>query len=233
MGRIEFSVAAGAARPCWPARCHARVLFCPGERRDVQRTARWLFGRKLKLWEYAGLAGAPDAAEVELGILDGELYIRMHDPLTNSYRAVDIVRRGCSALVLVIDAFHILSKGMQRRGLGLCIFSRQLHQAKYLGVKRIETTAGRTGDENGYYTWPRFGFDGPLSAEIKRVLPLRLRYAQSVLDLMGRDEGRLWWKQHGTTIDVAFDVDDSSRCWKTFQRYFREKLKSPLHAGVP
>jgi len=209
----------------WPAAAPIGVRFYPGERRDVQRTARRLFGRTLWLWEYAGLAGAVDDARVELGTLGGGLYLETCDPVAHCYRAVQRVRRVGSGPVLVIEAFCILPRRMRRRGLGLRMLGRQLAFAKRLGVLRIETTAGRRGDENGYYTWPRYGFNGPLPTEIGRILPPRLHHAQSVLDLIQCDYGRHWWSEHGTTLDVAFDLADRSRCWRVFDRYVREKSR--------
>ena len=130
--------------------------------------------------------------------------------------------------MIVKDGFHILLRRMRRKGLGLRIFHRQLENAKALGVSRIETRAGRSNDENGYYTWPRFGFDGPLPEQIVENLPLGLEDARNVLELMGCEKGRLWWKEHGETVDVAFDLTDGSRSWEAFQRYVGNRLCSRL-----
>lgn len=134
-------------------------------------------------------------------------------------------------LVIVKDAFHIHVEDMRRQGLGLRIFHRQLENAKTLGIQRIETIAGRRDGENGYYTWPRFGFDGPLPEEIHEKLPLGLEHARTVLDLIDCEKGRLWWREHGDTIDVAFDVAEGSRSRKVFERYVRNKLKRDFRAA--
>jgi hypothetical protein len=195
-----------------------------GERRDVQQIAWRLFGRLLQQWEYAGLTGAPDDARVEVGTCNGELYLEMSDPIANCYRVHVYVRRAEVALTIEKAGFHIHLRSMQRRGLGMRIFHRQLENAKALGVARIEAVAGRRHDENGYYTWPRFGFDGPLPDEVKRRLPLGIEDADTVLDLMACEKGRLWWRRHGCTIPVAFDLADHGRSHGVFQRYVWEKL---------
>jgi hypothetical protein len=113
----------------------------------------------------------------------------------------------------------------------LGIFYRQLVHAHALGVTRIETHAGRSDHENGYYTWPRFGFDGPLPPSIHTVLPKRLASARSVLDLMECERGREWWRQNGTSIRLAFEVAPRGRSWKVFQRYLLQRRQSTASPG--
>ena len=225
MSSARLSGRGGRPQNGRPVASQARVVFYPGERPAVERIVRRLFGRGLQVWEYAGLAGAPDETEVEVGTLHGELYMEAHPSVTDSYHGVQLVRRGPGGPILVNELFRIADGTMRRQGLGLWIFGRQLAYARSLGIGRIETTAGRQGGENGYYTWPRFGFDGPLPPAVKRDLPLGLADAQTVLDLMRCEEGRLWWSDHGTTLEVSFDLTVQSRSWKAFTRYRRAKLR--------
>ncbi|HUT11864.1 MAG TPA: hypothetical protein VMY42_15290 [Thermoguttaceae bacterium] len=214
----------------WPARSRADVHFSYGEEADVSRVARRLFGRKLRDWEHAGLAGAPDGAQVEVGTYRGGLHLDVSDPAESGFRAVFLVRGAASELVIVIDAFHIHVVNMRKKGLGLQIFHRQLSNAELLGIRRIKTIAGRGEDENGYYTWPRFGFDGPLSGKIRDCLPPGFERARSMLDLMDCEKGRLWWREHGEAIEVTFVVAAGSRSREVFRRYVRGRFRS-LCAG--
>jgi hypothetical protein len=209
----------------WPARSRAEVSFLAGEQGDVERIARRLFGGPLRRWQYAGLAGAPDGARVELGTYDGQLYLETSEPVANRYRMVHLARRTKAHLVILVEGFHVQVQNMQGRGLGLRIFHRQLANAQALGVDRIQAIAGRRHDENGYYTWPRFGFDGALPGKIRANLPLGLEDIRTVLDLMASEKGRRWWQQHGGTIRVTFDLADCSRSRKVFQRYLRQRLE--------
>lgn len=209
----------------WPKRSQAEVVLSRGEERRVLRTARRLFGRELQSWQYAGLIGAPDRAQVEVSGYQQGLHIELGDPVANAYRAIVLVRRRAGKLVIVKEAFHIHLASLRRKGLGLRIFHRQLENALALGVDRMELIAGRRDDENGYYTWPRFGFDGPLPRRIRRHLPLGLEHARTVLDLIACEKGRLWWSAHGRTIPVSFHMADHSRCRKVFEQYVRRKLK--------
>ncbi len=223
------TTAASSWTPCalWPARSRARVAFYFGEQRDVLRTAGRILGRQLETWQYAGLAGAPDGALVELGTYRRQLLLEMGDPAANRYRAFFLLQRAGSALVLNNDSFRIHAVSIRRKGFATRVLHRQLANAQRIGVTRIETTAGRRCDENGYYTWPRLGFEGPLSPRIQGKLPPGLERARTVLDLMACEKGRLWWSEHGETIRVAFDLCAGSRSRNAFRRYLREKESGP------
>ena len=211
---------AGEHRP--GLRSGAAVAFFRGERGSADGAACQLFGRRLKPWEYAGLAGAPDDALVEVGTLGGRLYLELSGPPGQAYRTFQLVLRVQRSLVIANDGFQILRKRQQRRGLGLRVFARQLDHARRLGICRIETVAGRRSNENGYYTWPRFGFDGRLPPAIRESLPPGLDHCQSVLDVMDREAGRRWWREYGVSMPVAFDMTSQSRSWEVFRRYVRK-----------
>jgi len=57
-------------------------------------------------------------------------------------------------------------------------------------------------------------------------LPSRSR-AQSVLDLMDGEGGRRWWKEHGITMPLTFDLTRRSRSWEVFGCYLRERTVFP------
>ena len=212
----------GAVWKTWPARSRAQVVFFLGEQPAAERVARRLFQRPLAPWEYAGLTGAPAGARVEVGASRGTLYIEMGDD-DAACRAYFYVRGAGAQLVLINDGFRILVRHRQGRGLGSHILLRQVENAAALHVGRIETVAGRRRDENGYYTWPRLGFDGDLPARVRSRLPSELRRSRTVLDLMEDDLGRRWWRDRGATIRLAFDLAPDSRSRAVLDRYVREK----------
>ncbi len=206
----------------------AVVQWCVGERRGVQRLSNRLFGRVLEPWEYAELAGAPDDAAVLLATLADGLYVEVHQPRTHAYHGVWLVRPLRGTCVLVNDGFHIHARTMRSHGLGLRILQRQLAIAGALGICRIETLAGRSLHENGYYSWPRYGFDGWLPETTVLRLPPMLRFARGVLDLIQHEQGRLWWRQFGGTIQVEFNLADNSRSWRVLHQYLRERASQPI-----
>ena len=136
----------------WSAHSRAEVAFLLGEQRAAERAARRLFGRVLHPSEYAGLAGAPDDAKVEVGASDGKLYLEMRDHVAAAYRGYYYVYGNQAALVLLNDGLRIHVPAMRGHGLGLQMFHRQARNAAAMGIDRIELVAGRRHDENGYYT---------------------------------------------------------------------------------
>ena len=170
------------------------------------------------------MAGAPDDANVKLAECDDQIHIETDEPGTLLLRAIHYVRRERAGLVIVTEALCIGRLKMQRKGLGLRIFARQLANADRLEVGQITTTAGRRAGENGYYTWLRFGFDGPLSGDIIDKLPVGMEHARHIVDLMCCEKGRLWWKEHGETIQVRFDVSHGGSSQARFSRYVRGRL---------
>jgi len=199
------------------------VAFLPGEHRAAERVSQRLFGRTLHPREYAGLAGAPDSAKVEVGASDGRLYIELGDPVAATYRGYYYVYGRKAAIVLLNDGFHIHLRAMRHQGLGLQMFCRQARNAAARGVDWIDALAGRRRDENGYYTWPRYGFDCPLPASIRRRLPAGLEHSRTLLDVMSCKKGRAWWQEHGAAVRVRFDLTPGSRSRRTLAEYIRTR----------
>ncbi len=80
---------------------------------------------------------------------------------------------------------------------------------------------------NGYYTWPRLGYDAPLSDVKVQISPskwteLQQRFpnAQSILDIMETKDGRDWWKTNGRDLHNAkFDLAEGSRSRRVLEAY--------------
>jgi GNAT superfamily N-acetyltransferase len=214
-------------RADWDARRvggRAQASFLCGERAAAQRIARRLFHRALDLREYAALAGAPRGARVEVGAAGRAIYIELCGPAA-AYRGFFLLRECAGGAELFNDGFFLAYNSHRGRGFGLCFLRRQVAAAVALGVRRIALVAGRGQNENGYYTWPRLGFDAPLPARLRHVLPKELR-ARRVLDVMSSETGRCWWRQHGVALRVVFDLSPRSRSRRTLANYICEKKNS-------
>lgn len=195
------------------------VDFWAGEKKPVHAIIRRLFDRALEGDQLAALAGAPAGTNVDLGVYRGGLLLEFSDPAFHRIHGVTRVVSRSGRLVLLIDALHVRQAAMRGHGLGLRVFSRQLASAERFGFARIETHAGRRDDENGYYTWPRYGFAGHLPDVVRRRLPPALAGAIDVLDLMESEPGRDWWRRRGVALRLAFDVRPGSRSQRAFLHY--------------
>jgi hypothetical protein len=108
------------------------------------------------------------------------------------------------------------------KGTGTRALARQVEAAQRLGIRRITTeAAGNKNDvKNGYYTWPRLGYDGPIPDGIK--VPPAFGKPALVSELMATQEGRDWWKAHGHTFGASFDTTPGSRSMRVLEAYRKE-----------
>jgi hypothetical protein len=116
------------------------------------------------------------------------------------------------------DHFY-MPKDKTGSGRGTKVFKSQVDQAASMGFKRIETVGGKSEYMNGYYTWPRLGYDAPVPIEN----PFK---AKRLSDLMTTKEGRNWWRQNGKQISMSFSLSGKSRSRKVLDAYYREKFGS-------
>jgi len=167
-----------------------------------------------------------------------------------------------------------LKKSAQGKGLGLDIFSHQVQAATELGIKEIHTHAARSyypdpatgvpidykwdsiGVVTGYKTWPKMGYDQPISQwnfspstlqKIKIAFP-DAKTVQDILDssvtypdfdkdghIVGvkKMSGQQWWDKHGTDLHYAsFDLTPGSRSHKKLEAYQEQKGYVPkYHEG--
>mgnify|MGYP000420281567 FL=1 len=125
---------------------------------------------------------------------------------------------------------------------GTELLTNQVRALRELGVDHITTYAAREDHENpnkaynGYYTWPRLGYDGEIPSHLWHDIPDDLKlstlnadvdtnYRRSILGLFTTEEGREWWKEHGDSIDLTFDLKDGSASMRALENYINEKGK--------
>ena len=196
-----------------------RVSFFFGEKDAFRLLSAEFFGRILRRSELFALCGAPSSSKLQVGALDTEIYIEFQESERIGMIGSSRLRSESDGLCLVIDSFFILRKEYRGRGIGFACFQRQIHRARRLGFRKVQTDTKRKKDENGHYTWPRFGFDALLPIPLLGTLPLFLHGAVSVLDVMKFPAGRIWWKENGIGLSLQFDLHRSSRSMRVFRRY--------------
>lgn len=120
-----------------------------------------------------------------------------------------------------------IPRGRLGDGYGVEYFLAQVDKLPALGVKQIMLIApGPVNDKpgtGGYYLWPLFGFDGPLPANALRTLPDNYQGCATVLDLYDRAGGRQWWKEHGDTIALVFDLSGGSLSQEVFAAFMKHR----------
>jgi len=214
----------------WPMGSRAHVVVSVAARAETNRVALRVVGRALDHQEFADLAGAPDGASVRVVPCQGMLRLEMVQHGAYGYCGAQVLCRDRRGALLVCGGYRILDQQLRGQCLVLGMFQRQLVAAAHLGLHALLAAAERGPRDNGYYTWPRLGFDAALPPRILRSLPSYLRHARSVLDLMRSAAGRAWWRRRGVSLDVTFDLRPGSRSWIAFRRYLAEHA-TPFRPG--
>lgn len=145
------------------------------------------------------------------------------------------------------DHFKLASSAP--KGMGLKMFATQVGAGLKYGFKHISVSAAgsgpwRDGQYNGYYVWPRFGYDGAFSSsyfermprhiqdkirEIRPSAPSGLRFLDV---MMAGEEARKWWKDNGTSSSLKFKLGAQSRSVQYLTDYVRAVARKEAEVGA-
>jgi hypothetical protein len=184
---------------------------------------------------FARMVGAPDGTKVKVvrGGPGNTLEITLRGEGLFAMRKVTRTKDG--RLVMVNDLFKIEETGT---GLGSQVFFDQVDACVAAGFDEIRCdAAGGPGEIfNGFYTWPRMGYDhslvkvnkdDELLVAVARDARKQFPGVKSVLDLMASPGGREWWKQNGCFLDgCQFDLAEGSRSRQVLAAYQEERAKA-------
>jgi hypothetical protein len=163
------------------------------------------FGRTLTHAEWAGLVGAPDGATVQVGHGRwNNIGITTKHPDIHwamEHYVSDAVWYRLQRSALNIEIAEITLNPSAPEGMGTRMLARQVEVASRLGVKVLWLNAAGApgGRRNGYYTWPRLGFNHSLSG-------LRDHWRRTVDGQRGEDVLTELQKRFGTGIEDFQDL---------------------------
>ena len=223
-----------ALPPTGPLPRPSRVTFA---NELVADDAADIFGHTLSDEEWLGLTGAPAGAKVAVSYNTrrAEITVDAYHPDApgfgfdpgsqfSSMHKRTYARGADGRLVVKNDLLHLNDDAPA--GAGTAILARQVRQLSRMNAAEISTSAAGPPDHpglNGYYTWPRLGYDAPIPGHLADTLPLTLNRARRVSDLMQTSEGRSWWKTNGEGLELTFDLAENSRSRQVLEEYMREK----------
>jgi hypothetical protein len=121
----------------------------------------------------------------------------------------------------------------KQKGLGTQIFTKQVESLINAGCKRIEATAGGRPDDpnwNGFITWPKLGYDGPIPEATLAKLPTELQGCKTVLDIMDREGGADWWEKNGQPFHATFSLEPGSRSLERLNNYLAHRGKPKVES---
>jgi hypothetical protein len=171
------------------------------------------------------LIGVPDGTQLHLeSKADGRLKIMASKSGDPKFSMERTFYEKDGEVVCHNDSFF-LNSDSQNKGSGLKIFSEQVAACSTAGVAKIETHAAKSHTMNGYYTWPRFGYDGRLRSYTRQdASDAGLGNPEKVSDLMKTEKGRAFWKENGHDLPEAeFDLKEGSQSRKVLDAYITER----------
>jgi hypothetical protein len=189
-------------------------------------------GKEIEPSVLAAMANSLEGTNIQVSRIDyggaRKLHIIARGQGVSSQRTLSRDENG--KLVMHNDSFGIDDKS-SHKGKGFEFFKNQVDALMKAGVDRIETDAeGNANDPefNGYYTWPRLGYDGTITRRTFAKLPQEFQEkmgdSRSVLDLMDLPGGKEVWKKHGNRIyNASFDLTPGSRNHKVLAAYIEER----------
>ena len=173
--------------------------------------------------EVAALAGAIPGSLMKITeVRDGKVYVSIqHDKYS--------CRREISTSIIKNVVLLVWEPG---QGLGLSIFSQQVDSAVKMGFSKIQTSPTRGRNYNGYYTWPRLGYDADISQGTfifneKVMKEAQLKGYKKVSDFFKTEEGRQFWKDNGDGgFPAIFDLTEGSQSRRVLDAYRSEKERA-------
>lgn len=227
-----------------------------------------LFGREVSDQEIAALVGARPGDHITVDHVIGNSHVGMRVDGAGYWAIRSISdhlnERGRSDGVQLNNVeIHVTHQG---EGIGTDVFARQVAAASALGVRSIEARCERDGawfpdrgafigHMNGFYTWPRLGYDGSLAkigeyygfGHLVRSTPeLAAAHVKTVRDIMrlpsvtdaaehGGEHisGAQWWLRNGVGFYGSFDLTPGSRSMQTLEAYLHEKGKRMPQLAEP
>lgn len=203
-----------------------QVHFYQGESTKCLQLENEFFHRRLETKEWIDLAGSPPNGLVFIGCLNNEIVLDVVEPIQLGLVSSFHIFKNKQKCHLSIDHYQILRHNCQNQGIGTECFHRQLKKSLELNFSQILTKTSRKSEENGYYTWPRFGFNAKLPSKIIRLLPTTINHSKTLLHLMETETGRLWWRNHGVGLKLTFDLSPESDSLRCFEKYYFSKKNS-------
>jgi hypothetical protein len=214
---------------------------------DAHELARHILGSNATAHDLLSVAGIPDGARVEVTTMEGagkHAYVRAtgNTQVRNPNNGEMVASHYAADRTISLNpngTRSIHNDSFEGKGSGLQMFGRQVENATKWGFTHIETYAAGFGSGtpgqrppegrmNGYYTWPRFGYNGKVHPDdIERMPPdaqRNTRAADGMLSgLMSTKEGRDWWMGHGESKDLKFDLTPGSYSQDTLSTYLKHR----------
>lgn len=210
---------------------------------EVEYVSEYLFSnyldnhleRTITPEDWAALVGAPPGAKVTVQVPgnDPEIGINVKHEWYSGSQVRTLYKHfnGRNHDLILHGELWVVSE-TSPKGTGIKVFAAMVKAAQKLGFKKIENYAagnsaqladGRGQGTNGYYTWPRFGYNAPIPAYLRPYLPNSLQDAHDLRELYNLPGGAKWWRENGNGLNLEFNLAENSDSMQILKDYLETK----------
>lgn len=185
---------------------------------NVRDATQHIFGHQITHAEIASLFARvePDNNNIHVGGNRNELAIN----ISGQHQLDLTISRSGQNIIAHVDyaTTHRSGKSERSAASGRDVV-RTMQSLQMLGVHKITTSAARTHNMNGYYSWPRLGFTGKIPSRFS--VPSRFGTVTKVEQLFTQHGGAKWWKENGVSFEATFSFAPRSHSMHVFNRIVR------------
>lgn len=187
-------------------------------KKGAQAIASKAVGTPISSADILDLIGAPSDARVDVYPQALGIICTVQHPLYEFNSIHMLGRQESGQWELSTQVIEL--KNDAPHGTGTRIIAHQREAAMRMGFAALTLYAAKSEGMNGYYTWPRMGFDLELRPE--NPLPKHMAHCTTSNELMQIPDGAAWWRSngHGGEAIMAFDNETSTNVW---ERYAQSK----------
>ena len=212
---------------------HVTFKYAVGRKVQCQAFEIFLFGKLLTKLDYTEIVAAPSGSKiwVTTDILRQKLIIRVRHPLYEGTQQRSLFKYAGNVLM---ENEGWMVRDDAPSGVATRVIGRQVYMAYRIGVRQIGVYgAGSYGDPalNGYYTWPRLGFNVLLDDYKEALEADGFHDVPHTNDLFSRVGGPEWWKLHGKGCYGLFDLAPDSTSSLMLRRYLKTKGAVPYEGA--
>lgn len=213
---------------------NAKVSMGTGQAMQQKKEAiKQMFGKDIDEKTLAAIANGVDGAKIEIDSSmpsSSNKYIQLkftHEGV----RADRTIEKDRYGKTRAHNNLFTISETSKYRGKGVEFFASQVAAMQEAGVDYIETHAAGSainGTFNGYYTWPRMGYDAELEPEqlnhLPKSLTSQLGGKKNIQSLFALPGGKEAWEIFGNDLmEAKFDLSKGSQSIQALESYLKER----------
>lgn len=190
-----------------------------------------ILGKEISNDEISNLfAGGLSDSIITVGAYETHAWVEIKNPMFEKPIQIFLDKEDDGSLFITFHRFDKIQNTVP--SLGTKMMQHIVTTARNMNINKIVCGAaramyknGKLVEVNGYYSWPRMGFDASIET-VEQVLndydvelPKRFSTCKTLNEIMRTKDGRDFWKKNGQDIDLTFSLEDNSPNIKFLNNY--------------